>query len=262
MMGPDRMRERLEAGEVAYGVLIPWPNADLVEAAGVSGFDYVFIDAEHGALDRKVCVEMVRAASWAGMASLIRVPYSDIRGAYAYLDMGAHGLIFPHITSEADARSATRVCLFPPEGSRGASSSSRAARYGTKSKAEEYYRSSNKAVWVVPVIEDVEGVDALEEILAVPGIQTFFVGPGDLALSRLTSGNANPPPVDKLVDQAIATGVRLGKYVAAPAATPAIARTLVEKGVRVVVIGATALFTGACRAYLDAVPGPSAMAKP
>lgn len=253
-MGTARLREILEARDVAYGVLISWPCADLVEAAGVTGFDYVFIDAEHGALDRKMCVEMVRAASWAGMSSLIRVPYSDIRGVYSYLDMGADGLIFPHITNESEARAAASVCLFPPEGSRGAASSSRAARYGSKSKAEEYYRAANESVWIVPVIEDVEGVEALDRILAVPGIDAFFVGPGDLALSRLTTDGSVPPAVEVLVDTAIQTGKRLGKCVAAPAPTPKAAKDLVDKGVRMIVIGAAALYSGACRSYLEAVP--------
>jgi len=103
----DRIRERLDGGEVAYGIVNLWPDPDLVELAGACGFDFVFIDAEHGALDIRTCAELVRAATCGGMSSLIRVPYGEMDGVYRYLDLGAHGLIFAHITSAADAQAAT-----------------------------------------------------------------------------------------------------------------------------------------------------------
>ena len=127
-MEKSTLRQRLDAGEVAYGVITAWPDPDLVEAAGRCGFDWLFIDAEHGALDIRTCVELVRAADCAGMTSLVRVPYGDVRGVYPYLDLGAHGLIFPHIRTAADAQEVVHACLFPKDGLRGAMSSSRAAR--------------------------------------------------------------------------------------------------------------------------------------
>jgi len=249
------LRQRLDAGEVAYGVITAWPDPDLVEAAGRCGFDWLFIDAEHGALDIRTCVELVRAADCAGMTSLVRVPYGDVRGVYPYLDLGAHGLIFPHIRTAADAQEVVHACLFPKEGLRGAMSSSRAARYGVVYNSPlDYFRAANTAVWVFPMIEDVEAVESLNDILGTPGIHAYFVGPGDLALSRLVPRTTEAPPIEALVDRAIATGVRQGKVVATVAATPEAAASLVDKGVRMIGVGATGLFTSACRRYLDAVP--------
>src|SRR2546428_9734402 len=253
-MEKNALRQRLQAGEVAYGIITAWPDPDLVEAAGCCGFDWVFIDAEHGALDIRTCAELVRAADCAGITSLIRVPYADIRGVYPYLDLGAHGLIFPHIRTAADAQDAVRACLFPKEGLRGAMSSSRAARYGVASTPADYFRAANTSVWVFPVIEDVEAVGALNDILGVPGIDAYFVGPGDLALSRLVPRSTEAPAIEVLVDQAVAPGVRQGKVVATVAATPETAAALVEKGVRMIGVGATGLFTSGCRRYLDAAP--------
>ncbi|MGQ0572568.1 MAG: HpcH/HpaI aldolase family protein [Armatimonadota bacterium] len=256
-MRDDRLRRRVEAGEVAYGLITAWPDPDLIEAAGACGFDFIFLDAEHGALDIRTCAELVRAADCGGLTSIIRVPYADVRGTYPFLDLGAHGLVFPHVRTAADARAAAAACLFPPGGLRGAMSSSRAARYGTAYRPDEYYQAANDATWAFPVIEDVEAVDALDEILAVPGIRGFFIGPGDLGLSRIASGRPGGPSTEALVDRAIETGVRHGKVVATVAATPAAAAALVEKGVRMIAAGATGLFTAACREYLEAAPrGP------
>jgi 2-keto-3-deoxy-L-rhamnonate aldolase RhmA len=253
-MRVDALRRRLDGGEVAYGVVTSWPDPDLAEAAGLCGFDFVFIDAEHGALDIKTCAELVRAADCGGATSLIRVPYADPRGFYPYLDLGAHGLIFPHVRNGAEARAVVDASLFPPDGMRGALSSSRAARYGTASTAAEYFATANASTWVFPVIEDVEAVDALDEIVSTPGINCFFVGPGDLGLSRIAGGRRDAPSVETLVDRAIATGTRHRKIVATVAATPAAAATLVTKGVRMIATGASSLFTSASREFLAASP--------
>ncbi len=254
-MRDDRMRRRLEGGEVAYGVITGWADPDLIEATGACGFDFVFIDAEHGALDIKTCADLVRAADCGGLTSLIRIPYADARGVYRYLDLGAHGLVFPHVRNGADARAATAACLFPPQGQRGALSSSRAARYGTAyGKPDDYYRAASEATWVFPLIEDVEAIEVMDEILATPGIRGYFVGPGDLNLSRTASGRADVPATDVLVDRAIACGVAAGKVVATVAGTPALAAALVQKGVRVIGVGATGLFTSACRSFLQDAP--------
>lgn len=254
-MQADRLRERLDVGEVAYGVITGWADPDVVEAAGACGYDFVFIDAEHGALDIRTCGDLIRAAACGGLTAIIRVPYADSRGVYAYLDAGAHGLIFPHVRGAADARAAVNACLYPPEGLRGALSSSRASRYGTAySRPDEYYRAANQAVWVLPLIEDVEAIDALDEILEVPGIRGYFIGPGDLGLSRIASRKTDGPTAEALVDRAIERGVRAGKVVGTVAGTPAAATALAKKGVRMICAGVTGLMIGAYRGFLQGVP--------
>jgi len=254
-MSADRLRERLDAGEVAYGIITGWADPDVVEAAGACGFDFIFIDAEHGALDIRTCGDLLRAATCGGLTAIIRVPYADSRGVYTYLDAGANGLIFPHVRNAADARAAVNACLYPPAGLRGALSSSRAARYGTAySKPEDYYRSANDAMWVLPLIEDVEAVDALDEIVAVPGVRGFFIGPGDLGLSRVATHKTDGPTVEALLDRAIERGVRAGKVVGTVAGTPAAAATLAKKGVRMICAGASGLLIGAYKGFLQGVP--------
>jgi 2-keto-3-deoxy-L-rhamnonate aldolase RhmA len=253
-MRHDALKTRIDRGEVAYGLVTAWPDPDLIEAAGVCGFDFAFIDAEHGAFDIRTCAELIRAAACGGMTSIVRVPYADFRGVYAYLDAGAQGLIFPHVRSAAEARAAIAPCLYPPAGTRSAFSSSRATRYGAEYRGGEFMRTANEATWALPLIEDMGAVDVIDEILDVPGVRAFFIGPGDMALSRLTPDGPRGDPAEKLVDRAIAAGVRKGKIVATVAPTPAAAAALVEKGVRMIAAGAPSLITGAYRAYLDAAP--------
>lgn len=250
----NRLQERLERGEVAYGIVVSWPDSDLIEAAAACGFDFVFIDAEHGPLDIGSCAELVRAANSGGISALIRVPFGDVRGVYKYLDTGATGLIFPHVISASDAESAVSACLFPPEGSRGSMSSSRAARYGVIHSPDEYFRAANESVWAIPMIEDVAGVEAVDQILSTRNLRAIFIGPGDLSLSRVATKSEAVPSVETLVDRAIAACVRSGKYVATVGATPVAATAMVERGASIIVTGATTLFTSACRGYLDAAP--------
>jgi 2-keto-3-deoxy-L-rhamnonate aldolase RhmA len=253
-MQHDALKTRIDRGEVAYGLVTAWADPDLIEAAGVCGFDFAFIDAEHGAIDIRTCAELIRAAACGGMTSIVRVPFADFRGVYAYLDAGAQGLIFPHIRSAAEAKAAVGPCLYPPAGTRSAFSTSRAARYGTAYKGGEFMQAANESVWAMPLIEDLGAVDVIDEILDVPGVRSFFIGPGDMALSRLTPQGARGDPAETLVDRAIAAGVRKGKVVATVAGTPAAAAALVEKGVRMIAVGAPSLVTGAYRSYLDAAP--------
>jgi len=243
----DCLRQRLARGGVVCGIIVPWPDPHVVEIAGTFGFDFALIDAEHGALDIRTCADLVRAAECVGISPIVRVAYGDNRGAYTLLDAGAHGLMFPHISSAAAARAAASACLFGPEGTRAAISSSRAARYGSLHPADEYYASANESVWIIPLIEEVEGVRDLGEILSVPRIRAFFIGPADLALS---SGRNS---VAALIDEAIATGLRLNKIVGVFAGTTTEAVAYVDKGVRLTLVGASGLFTGACKSYIAEV---------
>ncbi|MBM3451490.1 MAG: 2-dehydro-3-deoxyglucarate aldolase, partial [Armatimonadetes bacterium] len=119
----------------------------------------------------------------------------DPRGFYNYLDSGADGMIFPHVRNASEARAVVNASLFPPLGMRGALTSSRASRYGTAyATPADYYKAANEATWVLPMIEDVEAVDAVDEILTVPGVSGIFVGPGDMGLSRIAGGRTDAPP--------------------------------------------------------------------
>jgi 4-hydroxy-2-oxoheptanedioate aldolase len=232
---------------VACGIIAPWPDPHVIEIAGTFGFDFALIDAEHGALDVRTCADLVRAAEGVGISPIVRVAYGDNRGAYTHLDAGAHGLMFPHIASADAARAAASACLFGPEGTRAAIPSSRAARYGSLYPADEYYARANESVWIMPLIEEVEGVRDLKEILSVPRIRAFFIGPADLALS------AGRKSVSALIDEAIATGLRLNKIVGVFAGTAAEAAAYVDKGVRMTLVGASGLLTGACKNYIAEV---------
>src|SRR5207245_7056593 len=140
-----------------------------------------------------------------------------VGGVCPYRDRGADGRIFPHSRPAAGAQGVVHACLVPKEGLRGAMSSSRAARYGVAYSPSDYFRAANTAVWVFPMIEDVEAVESLNDILGTPGIHAYFVGPGDLALSRLAPRTTDAPPIEALVDRAIRPGIRQGTVVATAA---------------------------------------------
>lgn len=115
----DRLKRRVLAGDFLIGVLPGRASPDLVELCGVLGFDFVFIDGEHGVVDLETCQDMVRAADSASIAVLVRVPQNDPPATLPYIEMGAAGVIVPHVCEASEAENAVRAVKYAPRGVRG-----------------------------------------------------------------------------------------------------------------------------------------------
>jgi len=173
------LKERLAAGERLYGALLRLPSETLVEMAGVAGLDYVVIDCEHGPADTSVLQHHLTAAAAQGVDILVRVGTSEPALALRCLDLGAAGLIHPHVDSARDARRAVAAVHYPPLGTRGFATYSRAGRFGTVSAADHVAASRDSLV--VAMIETEQACAAAGEIAATQGVDAVLVGPADLA---------------------------------------------------------------------------------
>jgi len=182
------------------GLFVNYPSPALVELAGHIGYDWVFIDAEHGPLDLETVEHMVRAAETAGVVPIVRLPQPDPSLVHRYLDTGAMGILVPHLSSVEVANEMVDAAKFPPRGHRGAGSRTRAAGFGFRMTAADYADWSNSETVVFGILEDRSGYEQLSDILTVDGLDGLVVGPSDLSQSLGVPGQTSHPKVVELVD--------------------------------------------------------------
>ncbi len=249
----NRIKQKMADGQAVYGIYLQWACPDLVEFFGHLGFEWVFIDAEHGIIGRESCADLVRACHVTGMTPVVRVPENNVGTILGYLETGALGIIVPHINTAADARAAVDAVKYAPIGRRGAGSTTRAANYGLTQTPSEYFHQANEAVLVSALVEEIEGVNNLAEILAVEGVDIVGIGPGDLSMSMGLPGQPNHPAVRKLVDAAEARIAASGKTLDAVVTTADQAREAVSRGALMVAMSVASLLSGAGRTFLREV---------
>lgn len=180
----ETIRKKMESGKLVKGFFLTMADPMVSEIAGYAGYDYVWIDAEHGPLDRQEILGHIRAAQGSGCAAFVRVPVVDRNMLKAILDMGPDGLIFPFVNTKEIAEEAVRACSYPDFGGVRGQGPIRAIKYGLLDEAE-YIQSAYDKVFKVAQIETMEGYENLDEILQVDGIDSLFIGAADLGRSIL-----------------------------------------------------------------------------
>ncbi len=168
------VKEKVSRGEPAIGAMLQFPSPELVELYALMGFEWIFIDAEHGPLGYHECQMLVRACDAFGLFSLVRVPKLDHSLIAKYLETGAQGVAVPHIKSVEDAEAAVQAARYYPEGRRGwDAGASRSSAYNLAGSPLEYFAHSNETIMVALWIEDVEGIENLDAIQHVLGFATI-----------------------------------------------------------------------------------------
>lgn len=247
------VKEKVKQGEPSLGVALAWPAPDLAEFCGYLGFEWAFIDAEHGTIGRESCEAMVRACTLGGIVPVVRVPENNAATILGYLETGALGIIVPHVNSAADARAAVHAIRYAPLGRRGAGSSTRAARYGLTQTSSEYFARANEELLVQLLVEEVAGIRNLDEILAVPGVDVVGIGPGDLAMSMGFPGKPSHPDVHAAVLEAEAQIVDSGLALDAAVGDGAGALEAMQRGATMIAVSAASLLANAGHAFLNEV---------
>ncbi|MBN8818428.1 MAG: aldolase [Sphingomonas sp.] len=194
----QRFRRRFSAGEELLGTFLKTPTAHATEILADVGFDFVVVDAEHAPFSRADIDHMMLAAKAAGMASVVRVPSSASEHILTALDAGAAGVLVPHVSSAAILKTIVDAAYFKG-GHRGFSNSPRAGGYGRLGFLD-YMATCDSSTCVIAMIEDLDALDRLDEIFAVPGLTGAFIGRGDLSAAV---GAASPD--DPRVAQMVAT---------------------------------------------------------
>jgi 4-hydroxy-2-oxoheptanedioate aldolase len=178
----NQTRQKLLAGEPAFGAMFNIPEPALVELCAYAGFDFVFIDMEHGAINIETLADMTRAANALDLNTVARVPRNAPDVICGTLDAGAQGIVVPGVTTGEDAQRAVQHTRYSPLGNRGVGSG-RARGYGYLLPVKEYAAEMNEQVLLVALLENIGVLDNLDSILKVAGIDVFLVGPSDLSQS-------------------------------------------------------------------------------
>ena len=178
---PRDFRQRLLAGDLLVGTFVKTPHASVVEILGHSPVDCVCLDAEHAPFDRTALDMALLAARASNLAALVRIQRSDATDVLNALDLGATGVLVPHVTSAEIAYRVASSARYGPAG-RGYAGSTRAAGYTTRSMSE-ITSEANSTVAVIAQIEDAAAMDHLDSIAAVEGLDALFVGRMDLTVS-------------------------------------------------------------------------------
>lgn len=197
------VRKRLAAGSTVIGAKVDLPSPDIVEIVGRTGYDFAWIDCEHGTIDLETAVHMMRAADAAGVTPIVRVPDQTASGIARMLDAGAMGVIVPGVSTAAQAAAVVRAAKYQtaefPHGRRGACPRIRATGHQVRDW-NTYARWANDETMVWLLIETVEGVGNIEEIVQVPGIHALMLGPFDLSISMGYPGEPLRPEVVAKLD--------------------------------------------------------------
>jgi 2-keto-3-deoxy-L-rhamnonate aldolase RhmA len=181
MYGLKPLQEKLKKNELRIGTHVAFESPFFTEALGGIGFDFVWIDGEHGAIDSLDIEHHVMACRAAGAASFVRVPWAEIYLVKKVIDMGADAIVFPMICSKEDAEKAVSFCRYPPAGIRGFGIR-RACNYQLDDKTD-YIKNSDSRVWKIMQIEHINGFKNLEEIAGLEGVDSICFGPNDFACS-------------------------------------------------------------------------------
>jgi 2-keto-3-deoxy-L-rhamnonate aldolase RhmA len=200
-------RERLLAGDLLAGTWVKTPHPHVVEVLALSSLDVVVLDAEHAPFDRGSLDQCIMAARAGGKPVLVRPPFTAPEQILNALDLGADGVILPHIRTAEEAEQAVRACHYV-SGGRGYAGSSRAASYTTKGMTA--HRAAAKNVIVIAQIEDVEGVDNIDAIAGVEGIDALFIGRADLTIAY-SAETPDDAVVVGAVERVVAAGKAAGR---------------------------------------------------
>lgn len=180
-MRRQTLRARIRAGEVLAATFVKLPSHEVVEVLAQTGLDFIVLDAEHGAFDRAALDRSLAVARALDFPAVVRVAAGTPQDVLQALDMGAVGVVVPHVDTAAKAEAMALASRYGP-GGRGFAGGTRWGDFGAHSMADLVARSQDETVVIVQ-IEEVAGVQAAAAIAAVPGVDALFLGPSDLSLN-------------------------------------------------------------------------------
>ena len=213
--GKKSLKARLDNGEILFGTFYKFNNAHLTEMLGLAGFDFIIIDGEHATYSYSEMQDTVRVANGVGMDAVVRVPGSAEEHILHACDMGAQGVQVPSLRDVEDAKKVVDNMRFYPIGHRGFGLTTRAARYSF-CDSHEFMEYSNKELLCVIMVEQLEMIEQLEELCAIPSVDVLFIGPGDLSQAIGKPGQTGCEEVieleKKITRIALANGKKVGMF--------------------------------------------------
>ena len=246
---PNRFRQDLIEGRRLIGCWCSLGSPITAEVLGLAGFDWLLLDGEHAPNDVLGFIPQLMALKDSSSAPVVRPPWNDPVVIKRLLDIGFYNFLIPFVESAEAAARAVAATRYPPQGVRGVSVSHRSNRYGT---VQDYQQVINDNITVMLQIESRAGVEAIDGICAVPGVDGLFIGPSDLAAGFGRLGDPLHPEVQEAMLQVFARAKAHGKPVGILAPVEADARRYLEMGATFVAVGSDlGVFRSATQALRD-----------
>lgn len=237
----NSLRAALRQGAITFGSWLQFGHTAIAELMVQAGFDWLAIDMEHSTIGIDTLQPLIQVIELSGCVPLVRLSSNDPVLTKRVMDAGAHGVIVPSVNSPQEAEQAVRSVKYPPSGSRGMGLG-RAQGYGAR--FQEYVRELEQFSVVIVMLEHRDGVEQVEKILRVPGVDGVFVGPYDLSASFGVPGQLDHPLVHtamaRILGAAREAGVAPGIHVVHPPVEQV--RDRISEGFRFIAYGGDMLF--------------------
>lgn len=207
------IKERLRNGESIIGTMINvFNNIDIVRIFKEAGFDLIVIDNEHGYIDYSKTADMLNIARALEIGGLVRIPELKREVVHKYMEMGADGILMPNCTTKKQAEKLVEYSKYSPQGNRGVSLFRSHSGYKEISSGVEYMNEANDKSIMIVQIESKQGVENIDEILKVDGIDAAFIGPNDLSQGYGIFGDKENPILIEAIDKVIVSAKRHNKF--------------------------------------------------
>jgi len=201
------LKVKLRSKEVTLGSWITIGNTAIAEIMAKADFDWLVVDLEHSVISIDVAGELIRTIDLCGVAPLVRLTSNDPNQIKRVMDAGAHGIVVPMVNHPDEAALAVAATRYAPAGSRGVGLA-RAQGYGVN--FNDYLQWQTDGPVVIVQIEHKDAIERLDDILAVPGVDGFIIGPYDLSCSMGIPGQFEQPEFISAMTHIRETGKRLG----------------------------------------------------
>ena len=233
----NQTRERLLKGETVFGCgLQVYRSPEIARTFAAAGFDYVFIDLEHGAFDLETAQDMIAASNGSGITPIVRVGELLYSLVARLLDAGAQGIILPRVEDPRILQEALSWMRFPPEGKRGYGVNPTMIGYESRS-FPEIIAHQNRNTLAVVQFETTTAMERADEMLSIKGMDIAMVGPADLSISLGVPGQFDHPLLIETVDRLIEKCSRHGVIPGIQVRAIAMAKFWAERGMRFVGAG-------------------------
>lgn len=250
-MRRNELKKRLYAGESVLGLFSTVDSMELIEIAGLCGFDFTVIDCEHGAFSIESVRKLIPAAELRGMTPLMRITDKLPSTILRSLDIGTYGILAPDVESAEEAKRIVKSAKYYPMGQRGMAIP-RAGDYGLMT--EDYHSFANENTLIAVQCESKAGMDHLEEISAVEGIDVIFIGPFDLSQSLGVPGQIESQTVKDAIQTSLVKIRSAGKIAGIYAVDAGQAKQYIDMGFCFVLVSQdTDYFSQACRKMLEEI---------
>ena len=234
------LKQRLLKGETLNGCWLNLGSALTAEIVGLSGFDWVLIDLEHGAGVEKDVLSQLQALESTPTAAFVRVESPESPRISRILDMGAEGIMCPKVNNAEEAQKVVNHVYYPPFGNRGMAKMIRATQFSLNFNT--YFDTSRDTILCIVQIETLEALDNLDAIAAVEGVDVLFIGPADLSMSMGIFGQFDHPRFVTALKNIIEAGEKAGKAIGILLFNPDDFDKYHNMGIRFIACGADATF--------------------